>query len=122
MFNLAIRSWLKRNGAEPRHHTTLGEGRMQNTSNAVTTDKAQEKAGPEKVSEKVAEKRRALGRGLESLLPGPRVVKPAVDAAQGERAGTAAATVPHLLLTAHLFFTAHVFFTTHLFFTTLFRD
>ena len=28
----------------------------------------------EKKDEKVVEKRRALGRGLESLLPGPRVV------------------------------------------------
>lgn len=71
---------------------------MQNTSNAVTTDKAQEKTGPEKISEKVAEKRRALGRGLESLLPGPRVVKPAVDAVQGERAGAGAATIPTSLL------------------------
>jgi ParB family chromosome partitioning protein len=33
-----------------------------------------EKSGVGKVSEKLAEKRRALGRGLESLLPGPRVV------------------------------------------------
>ena len=39
------------------------------TSNAVTVDKT-----TAKVSEKLAEKRRALGRGLESLLPGPRVV------------------------------------------------
>ncbi len=31
----------------------------------------------EKVNEKVAEKRRALGRGLDSLLPGPRAVAPA---------------------------------------------
>ena len=77
---------------------------MQNTSNAVTTDKAQEKTGPEKISEKVAEKRRALGRGLESLLPGPRVVKPAVDAVQGERAGAGAATIPTSFIT-HLFFT-----------------
>jgi len=38
------------------------------TSNAVTVDKT-----TAKVSEKLAEKRRALGRGLESLLPGPRV-------------------------------------------------
>ncbi|MGO8794676.1 MAG: hypothetical protein ACLQLC_07625, partial [Candidatus Sulfotelmatobacter sp.] len=37
----------------------------------------------EKKDEKV-EKRRALGRGLESLLPGPRVVaSPAVAAPQG---------------------------------------
>ncbi len=42
---------------------------MQSTSNAVA-----EKSGVGKVSEKLAEKRRALGRGLESLLPGPRVV------------------------------------------------
>src|SRR5258706_3676593 len=36
---------------------------------------AGEKTGVEKVAEKLAEKRRALGRGLESLLPGgPRVV------------------------------------------------
>ncbi len=40
------------------------------TSNAVTADKT-----TARVSEKLAEKRRALGRGLESLLPGPRVVK-----------------------------------------------
>jgi ParB family chromosome partitioning protein len=43
------------------------------TSNGAV-DKAAEKTGTEKVSEKLAEKRRALGRGLESLLPGPRVV------------------------------------------------
>ncbi len=49
---------------------------MQSTSNLVA-DKAG-KTGMEKVTEKLAEKRRALGRGLESLLPGPRVV-PAVD-------------------------------------------
>jgi ParB family transcriptional regulator, chromosome partitioning protein len=46
---------------------------MQSTSNAVA-DTVAEKAGVEKMSEKLAEKRRALGRGLESLLPGPRVV------------------------------------------------
>ncbi|MGA2235848.1 MAG: ParB/RepB/Spo0J family partition protein [Terriglobales bacterium] len=44
------------------------------TSNAAALDKTAEKTGTEKVSEKLAEKRRALGRGLESLLPGPRVV------------------------------------------------
>src|SRR5277367_3280335 len=32
------------------------------------------KTAAEKAHEKLAEKRRALGRGLESLLPGPRVV------------------------------------------------
>jgi ParB family chromosome partitioning protein len=41
----------------------------------------------EKVTEKLAEKRRALGRGLESLLPGPRVVP-------GTDAGRAAVTPP----------------------------
>jgi ParB family transcriptional regulator, chromosome partitioning protein len=44
------------------------------TSNATAVDKAAT-AGSEKVPEKLAEKRRALGRGLESLLPGPRVVQ-----------------------------------------------
>src|ERR1039458_8432682 len=63
-------------GAKPRHHITLREGQMQNTSNAAAAagEKAGTKTGTEKVSERVAEKRRALGRGLESLLPGPRVV------------------------------------------------
>src|SRR5258706_8868459 len=42
---------------------------MQSTSSV-----AAEKTGPAKVSEKLAEKGRGLGRGLESLLPGPRVV------------------------------------------------
>ncbi|MGD0792178.1 MAG: ParB/RepB/Spo0J family partition protein [Terriglobales bacterium] len=46
---------------------------MQTTSNAAV-DKTAAKTGTEKVHEKLAEKRRALGRGLESLLPGPRVV------------------------------------------------
>jgi len=44
------------------------------TANAAAVDKAAEKTGTEKVSAKLAEKRRALGKGLESLLPGPRVV------------------------------------------------
>jgi ParB family transcriptional regulator, chromosome partitioning protein len=49
------------------------------TSNIAAADKATlptgtDKSGAEKVHEKLAEKRRALGRGLESLLPGPRVV------------------------------------------------
>jgi len=43
------------------------------TSNAAAVDKTAN-AGTEKGHEKLAEKRRALGRGLESLLPGPRVV------------------------------------------------
>jgi ParB family transcriptional regulator, chromosome partitioning protein len=45
------------------------------TSNAAV-DKSSEKSLAGKVSEKMAEKRRALGRGLESLLPGPRPVTP----------------------------------------------
>ena len=50
------------------------------TSHAVDAAKT----GTEKVHEKLAEKRRALGRGLESLLPGPRaVVAPTVP--QGAR-------------------------------------
>ena len=44
------------------------------TSNSAAVDKTAATAGTEKVHEKLAEKRRALGRGLESLLPGPRVV------------------------------------------------
>jgi ParB family chromosome partitioning protein len=51
------------------------------TSNAVTVDKT-----ITKVSEKLAEKRRALGRGLESLLPGPRVVPAAPTLPQNARA------------------------------------
>jgi ParB family transcriptional regulator, chromosome partitioning protein len=52
------------------------------TSNATATDAASKS---EKGHEKLAEKRRALGRGLESLLPGPRAV-PAVPAPPtGER-------------------------------------
>ena len=43
------------------------------TSNATTVDSTLAKT-PEKAHEKLAEKRRALGRGLESLLPGPRAV------------------------------------------------
>jgi ParB family chromosome partitioning protein len=45
-------------------------------SNAAAdkVDKKAANAAPEKAHEKLAEKRRALGRGLESLLPGPRVV------------------------------------------------
>ncbi len=39
----------------------------------------------EKTLEKLAEKRRALGRGLESLLPGPRTVAPAPTLPQSAR-------------------------------------
>ncbi len=55
---------------------------MQSTSNAVADDKAAGKTTAAKVSEKIAEKRRALGRGLESLLP--RVVP---VPSEGGRAG-----------------------------------
>src|ERR1700688_1406943 len=42
-------------------------------ANATAVDKA-DKSVANRVHEKRAEKRRALGRGLESLLPGPRAV------------------------------------------------
>jgi len=55
----------------PQDGKSLREG-----IDTVTTATAGNLAGhPEKDKEKV-EKRRALGRGLESLLPGPRVVRP----------------------------------------------
>jgi ParB family transcriptional regulator, chromosome partitioning protein len=47
------------------------------TSNAAVDTAA--KTGAEKVHDKLAEKRRALGRGLESLLPGPRVLPSATE-------------------------------------------
>jgi len=63
---------------------------MVNASNAAVDEKAAvgkigpEKTGSEKTGgehhEKVMEKRRALGRGLDSLLAGPRVVHPASSA------------------------------------------
>jgi ParB family chromosome partitioning protein len=47
--------------------------------------------GAEKKKEEKVEKRRALGRGLESLLPGPRVVAgPESRVASGERGGNEA--------------------------------
>ena len=55
------------------------------TSNAAAVDKTTAKTGTEKVSEKLAEKRRALGRGLESLLPGPRVLPPSPTLPQSTR-------------------------------------
>lgn len=67
---------------------------MQSTSNAAAAEKTA-KTGMEKVTEKLAEKRRALGRGLESLLPGPRVVRggePAPGTETGQ-AGTPVAPV-----------------------------
>jgi len=60
----------------------------------MTTSAAEKLAGQvvAKKDEKV-EKRRALGRGLESLLPGPRVVVPASESRAGvaERGGEAGA-------------------------------
>ena len=44
------------------------------TASNAAVDKKAANAAPEKAHEKLTEKRRALGRGLESLLPGPRVV------------------------------------------------
>ena len=61
----------------------------------MTTSAAENLAGRvgEKKEEKV-EKRRALGRGLESLLPGPRVVVPSTEArvAAAEGGGSEAST------------------------------
>jgi ParB family transcriptional regulator, chromosome partitioning protein len=52
------------------------------TASNVAVDKKAANAAPEKAHEKLAEKRRALGRGLDSLLPGPRVVSPPIAAMQ----------------------------------------
>ncbi len=54
------------------------------TSNAAV-DKTAENTGAEKVREKLAEKRLALGKGLESLLPGPRVAPAAPSLPQSTR-------------------------------------
>jgi ParB family transcriptional regulator, chromosome partitioning protein len=61
---------------------------MQTSSAAGTVA---EKAGVEKMSEKLAEKRRALGRGLESLLPGPRVVVDPTHSQNARMSGAASA-------------------------------
>jgi ParB family chromosome partitioning protein len=71
-----------------------------NTSNAPVDRSA--KPGADKGHAKLAEKRRALGRGLESLLPGPRVVAPTSTVPQNVRkdgaalssSSTAVAVVP----------------------------
>jgi len=64
---------------------------MTNTANAATADKSVAKTGTEKAGEKVVEKRRALGRGLDSLLPRPRVVMPPrVEASPDSAAGSEA--------------------------------
>ena len=62
------------------------------TSNAAAVDKTTATAGTEKVHEKLAEKRRALGRGLESLLPGPRVVPASAGLPQSPRKDTETAS------------------------------
>jgi ParB family transcriptional regulator, chromosome partitioning protein len=54
-------------------------------TNAAAADKVGAKTG----AEKVVEKRRALGRGLDSLLPGPRVVVPAPAARVVDSSGSA---------------------------------
>src|SRR5579863_9710923 len=77
-------STLRKATAVSTKNTTVHEGR-----DGMTTTAAENLAGREK--EKV-EKRRALGRGLESLLPGPRVVQagvPASSAIPGQDAGAA---------------------------------
>jgi len=52
------------------------------------------KTGTDKGHEKLAEKRRALGRGLDSLLPGPRAVAPTgAESPKGSAATGAASTV-----------------------------
>ena len=53
----------------------------------ATASKNDRKTGSERIPEKLAEKRRALGRGLESLLPGPRAVPPTSAVPQGFRTG-----------------------------------
>jgi ParB family chromosome partitioning protein len=59
---------------------------MANATAAEKRDDKRDKNVVGKVSEKLAEKRRALGRGLESLLPGPRaVVAPAPTLPQSAR-------------------------------------
>jgi ParB family transcriptional regulator, chromosome partitioning protein len=72
---------------------------------AEKTDSGQAVATVGKVPEKHAEKRRALGRGLESLLPGPRVVKQpsapeAPTAPAGEGGGAPSASSGQALATA----------------------
>ena len=56
----------------------------------ITSNAAADKAGAKTGAEKVVEKRRALGRGLDSLLPGPRVVAPAPAARVVDSSGSGA--------------------------------
>ncbi len=60
----------------------------------MTTSNA---AAEKTAAEKIHEKRRALGRGLESLLPGPRVVVPTLpQSARKDGAATVVSSVPPL--------------------------
>ena len=63
------------------------------TSNAAADMAAN--PGAEKAHEKLAERRRALGRGLESLLPGPRVVPAVPTLPQSARKDGPPAVAPH---------------------------
>ena len=56
-------------------------------ANTVAAEKLAGQAEKEKI-----EKRRALGRGLESLLPGPRVVSPGQGGGAGDKQ-----QVPHFV-------------------------
>src|ERR1700686_5914819 len=62
-----------------------------------------------KVSEKLAEKRRALGRGLESLLPGPRAVAaPAPTLPQSARKDGAPDASAHSDSSSHTAISSHI--------------
>jgi ParB family chromosome partitioning protein len=62
----------------------------------MTTTAAVEKVAGSPVEKEKIEKRRALGRGLESLLPGPRVVSPTgVVAPVRDSGGAGGQQVPH---------------------------
>jgi len=67
--------------------TTSNVAAADKTASNVGSDGAgSDKTGADKSHEKLIEKRRALGRGLESLLPGPRVVvaAPTPSASSGQ--------------------------------------
>jgi ParB family transcriptional regulator, chromosome partitioning protein len=61
----------------------------------MTTSAAVEKVAGNPVEKEKIEKRRALGRGLESLLPGPRVVSPTVVAPVHDSGDSSRQQVPH---------------------------
>lgn len=64
------------------------------TASKNEVSKNDKKPGSEKIPEKIAEKRRALGRGLESLLPGPRAVPPAATLQNQRPADSAHSQTP----------------------------